>query len=51
LYPHLKQRLSAAAGDRAADIDWEIVERADRDRSGVPVRITFKGQRPDVALR
>jgi L,D-transpeptidase ErfK/SrfK len=51
LSPHLKQRVAAAAGDRAADIDWEIVERADRDRSGVPVRITFKGAQPAVALR
>ena len=51
LSPHLKQRVAAAAGDRAADFDWEIVERADRDRSGVPVRVTIKGPRPAMALR
>jgi len=51
LSPHLKQRVAAAAGDRAADIDWETVERAERDRSGVPVRITVKGPQPAVALR
>jgi L,D-transpeptidase ErfK/SrfK len=49
--PRLKQRVAAAAGDRTADVDWDAVERAGKDRSGVPVRVTFKGPRPTVALR
>lgn len=52
--PRLKKRVAAAAGDRAADVDWEVVERAGIDRTGIPVRVTFKGQasatRRDVDL-
>jgi L,D-transpeptidase ErfK/SrfK len=47
----LKQRFAAAAGERAGDVDWDAVERAGTDRSGVPIRVTFKGLRPAVALR
>jgi L,D-transpeptidase ErfK/SrfK len=40
--PRLKQRVAAAAGERAGDVDWNVVERAGRDHTGIPVRVTFK---------
>jgi L,D-transpeptidase ErfK/SrfK len=50
LPPRLKRRVAAAAGDRAAAVDWEVVERAGRDRTGVPVRVTFTGLRSTMVL-
>ena len=40
----IQKHVAAAAGNRRADVDWDAVERAARDRSGVPVRVTFKGR-------
>ncbi len=44
LPPRFKRRVAAVAGRRAADIDWDIVQRTGRDRAGVPVRVTVKRQ-------
>ena len=40
LPPRLKKRVAAAVGGRTGNIDWNAVERAGRDRTGIPVRIT-----------
>ncbi len=37
----LRERVAAAAGDAAARVDWEIVERTARQRRGIPVRVTY----------
>ena len=40
--PRLKKRVAAAAGRGRLDrIDWDEVERAGRDRTGIPVRVTL----------
>jgi L,D-transpeptidase ErfK/SrfK len=40
--PDLRQRVLAAAGDRGAAIDWAAVERAGRERSGIPVEVAVR---------
>jgi L,D-transpeptidase ErfK/SrfK len=49
--PGLKKRVAAAAGKRAADVDWDAVERAGRDRTGMPVRILVNGQPSTIVQR
>jgi L,D-transpeptidase ErfK/SrfK len=44
LPPRLKKRVAAAAGEDARRVDWEAVERAGRDRTGIPVRIASLDQ-------
>jgi L,D-transpeptidase ErfK/SrfK len=36
----LVERIKQAAGEHAGRLDWELVARAAKDRSGVPVKIT-----------
>jgi L,D-transpeptidase ErfK/SrfK len=38
--PHLKKRLASATRGRVDRVDWDEVERAGRDRTGIPVRVT-----------
>ncbi|HYM04506.1 MAG TPA: L,D-transpeptidase family protein [Stellaceae bacterium] len=40
--PRLKQRVEAAAGSHPVHIDWSVVERAGRERTGIPVRVAAK---------
>jgi L,D-transpeptidase ErfK/SrfK len=44
--PRLEKRLAAeAGGDRLGRVDWDEVEKAGRDRTGIPARVTV----PDFA--
>jgi len=36
----LRERVRRSAGEEAARIDWEVVERAGLERSGVPLQVT-----------
>jgi L,D-transpeptidase ErfK/SrfK len=38
--PDLRERVKAAAGSKAGQVDWLLVDRTARDRRGIPVRIT-----------
>lgn len=39
--PHLKSRVAAIATERAGQVDWAAVERAGRERSGIPVPVSL----------
>ena len=42
--PDLQTRIAAVAGDQMERVDWSIVERVARERTGVPTRITETAQ-------
>ena len=41
--PRLKKRLAAIAGARLDRVNWDEVETLGRERSGIPVRVTVRG--------
>ena len=43
--PRLKKRVASAAGGHMDRIDWDQVQRAAQDRTGVPVRVIALGSR------
>jgi L,D-transpeptidase ErfK/SrfK len=48
--PDLRDRVLAAAGDRATDVDWPAVDRAAAERSGIPVVVLGPGAEPSAEV-
>jgi L,D-transpeptidase ErfK/SrfK len=46
--PELRDKVLAAAGDRAEEIDWRAVDRAAVERSGVPIAVLGPGAMPSM---